>query len=227
MKKLLIYSLLLATFSSFGQQVFFETGLNVSDFNFRNNEGEYLENLQSKTQNYITAGYKHRIFTDGLNISTAISYNNYGAIGSDPVLQNFFEWDISYLGFNLGLDYEAFKVGNFAFYISAGGSAEYMTDGVQTINNQVYNVKDVEEFKDIAYFFRSGAGLRFDISDTAKMYFQYAYATGLALNDNNNSSVTRLTIGVDTIGLGIMVDIPCNKKEETPEETETNELETN
>ena len=218
MKKRLIYSLLLATFSSFGQQVFFETGLNVSDFNFRNNEGEYLENLQSKTQNYITAGYKHRIFTDGLNISTAISYNNYGAIGSDPVLQNFFEWDISYLGFNLGLDYEAFKVGNFAFYISAG---------VQTINNQVYNVKDVEEFKDIAYFFRSGAGLRFDISDTAKMYFQYAYATGLALNDNNNSSVTRLTIGVDTIGLGIMVDIPCYKKEETPEETETNELETN
>ena len=59
------------------------------------------------------------------------------------------------------------------------------------------------------------------------MYFQYAYATGLALNDNNNSSVTRLTIGVDTIGLGIMVDIPCNKKEETPKETETNELETN
>ena len=158
MKKLLIYSLLLATLSSFGQQVFFETGLNVSDFKFRNNEGEYLENLQSKTQNYITAGYKHRIFTDGLNISTAISYNNYGAIGSDPVLQNFFEWDISYLGFNLGLDYEAFKVGNFAFYISAGGSAEYMTDGVQTINNQVYNVKDVEEFKDIAYFFRAAQG---------------------------------------------------------------------
>ena len=91
-----------------------------------------------------------------------------------------------------------------------------------------YVARYKEEFKDIAYFFRSGAGLRFDISDTAQMYFQYAYATGLALNDNNNSSVTRLTIGVDTIGLGVMVDIPCNKKDEDiPENTDTNELETN
>ncbi|MEL6811530.1 MAG: hypothetical protein AAFP76_09365 [Bacteroidota bacterium] len=201
----------------YGQHVFVETGRNNSSFKFENNAGEEQENLQSKTFSYVTAGYKHQILTEGLNITTGLSYNTYGALGSDTEFNTFFEWDIHYLGLNLGLDYTLFTANKFSFYIQAGGSAEIMLDGVQTINNEVINVKDVEEFDDIAYFLRGGGGVRLAVSETTQIYAQYLYGTGLALNDNNNSAITELRINVHSIGIGVLVDISPSVKEGTPE----------
>lgn len=220
MKNLIFFISMLLFSIGFGQQVYLETGLNVTDFNFKNNEGVELENLQSKTQNYLRGGFKHEIFTEGLNLNVGMSYNQYGAIGSDDSVNNFFEWDLDYLGATLGLDYTLFNLGSVSFFIAAQGSAEFLIDGVQTLNNQVINVKEVEEFNDVAYFIRSGGGLRFAISDTATMYLQYMYATGMALNDNNNSQVTELRINVDSIGIGIVMNLPSAKKEEIPSDTE-------
>ncbi|GAB5398659.1 MAG: hypothetical protein Aureis2KO_02440 [Aureisphaera sp.] len=223
MKKLLLIILLCSGTLAYAQQVYVETGRNTSHFKFQNNQGEELENLQSKTKSYVGAGYKHSLYK-GLSLTTGLSYNSYGAIGSDDVVGNFFEWDIDYLGFNLGLDYDFSITEDVSFYVIATVNAEWMVDGVQTINDQVFNVKDIEEFNDIAMFFRSGGGVRFNISEKAQIYAQYLYGSGLALDDENNSATTELRINVHSLGVGVIVDIPCRKKEETPVEgTTTNE----
>ncbi len=217
MKRYILIILLCLGSISYGQQVFVEVGRNTSHFKFKNNEGEELQNLQSKTKSYVSGGYKHKIYK-GLSVTTGLSYHSYGAIGNDDVVGNSFEWDIDYLGFNLGLDYDFKITEDVSFYLLATANAEWMVDGVQSINNQVFNVKDVEEFNDIAMFFRSGGGVRFDISEKAKIYAQYLYGSGLALDDNNNSATTELRINVHSFGIGVLVDIPCRKKEETPVE---------
>ncbi|MBX2828412.1 MAG: porin family protein [Flavobacteriaceae bacterium] len=217
MKKLAFILLLCVGSFAYGQQVYVEVGRNTSHFKFENNEGEELDNLQSKTKSYVSGGYKHKLYK-GLSLTTGLSYNSYGAIGSDDVLGNFFEWDIDYLGLNLGVDYDFPVTQDFSLYVILTANAEWMVDGVQTINDQVFNVKDIEEFNDIAMFFRSGGGVRFKLSDKAKIYAQYMYGSGLALDDENNSATTELRINVHSLGIGVMVDIPCRKKDESPAE---------
>ncbi len=221
MKKFVIVILLCIGSVSYGQQVYVEAGRNTSHFKFKNNQGEYLENLQTKSKSYVAAGYKHKLYK-GLSLTTGLFYHGYGAIGSDDTVGNFFEWDIDYVGLNLGLDYDFSITEDFSFYIMVTANGEWMVDGVQTINNQVFNIKDIEEFNDIAMFFRSGGGVRFNISEKAKIYAQYQYGTGLALDDDNNSATTELRINVHSLGIGVIVDIPCRKKEESPVEGTTN-----
>ncbi|MCH9659542.1 MAG: porin family protein [Bacteroidetes bacterium] len=223
MKKLLFIILLGLGSTLYGQQVYVESGRNTSSFEFKNNQGEYLQNLQTKTKSYVGAGYKHNLYK-GLSLTTGLSYNSFGAIGSDDTVGNFFEWDIDYVGLNLGLEYDFPLTENVALYIMVTANGEWMVDGVQTINDQVFNVKDIEEFNDIALFFRSGGGVRIALSEKAKIYAQYLYGSGLALDDNNDSEVTELRINVHSLAIGVLVDIPCRKKEE---ELPIKEIETN
>ncbi len=225
MKLKLLTLLLFISGCTLAQQIFVEVGRNTSSFEFKNNQGEELDNLQSKSQAYIGGGFKHQLFTEKLNLTTGLFYNSYGAIGSDESVNNFFEWDIDYLGLQAGLEYSLFGNEFYEFYIMGTVAAEWMVEGVQTINNTVLNVKDVEEFDDIAMFFRSGGGLRFTISEKAKAYAQYLYGSGLALDDNNNSSTTELRINVHSIGIGILIEIPSKKEEEVLPENDTNETE--
>jgi len=211
------------TYGSLAQQVYIETGRNSSSFDFTNNSGANLENLQSKTFSYVAAGYRHQLFTEGLNLTTGLSYNTYGAIGSNAEFLSSFEWDLHYLALDLGLDYDLFSVNSFTFYLHAGVSAELMLSGVQTIDNQVIDVKNIEEFDDLPIFLRGGAGLRLPLSDTANIYAQYNYGSGLVLDDNNNSATTELRIKLHSVGVGILVDLPCKTKEDAEEASE-NEL---
>ncbi len=49
------------------------------------------------------------IMKSAWHLSFGVSNDKYGATSSDQVLGNYSEWDVSYLGVNLGVDYEFFK----------------------------------------------------------------------------------------------------------------------
>ena len=92
--RIYISMLFLATaLSSFSQEVFLEGGLTTSNFEFTNSNGQELENLNSVTKGYLSVGFSHEIFTEGLNVSVGASHNSYGSVGSDDVLGTFFEYD--------------------------------------------------------------------------------------------------------------------------------------
>jgi len=207
----LFFLLLSLTISS--QQLFVEAGKIASSFDFKNSQGTVLENLQATTQNYIGVGYKHTLFKEDLNISLGVTHNSYGAIGSDMALNNFFEWDVDYLGFNLGLDYALFNVEDLTFYIKGNTSVEFLIQGTQTINNQVFNLVGLEEFDNTAIFFRGGAGITYPVSQKAQMYLQYLYGKSLALNDDSGNSQEELKINTNTIGIGMLIDISSKNKE--------------
>ena len=224
MKKITILLVLLITTASFSQGLYAELGKVDSSFEFTNSDGEMLENLQHTTQNYVEAGYQRRIFTDGLNIGLGLSYNSYGATGSDESQNNYFEWDVDYLGIVLSLDYAVFNIDKLAFHLKATSSVEFLVQGTQKINNQVINLINVEEFDNKAIFFRGGAGLSYPLSDTVGLYAQYLYGQSLPMKDNRNaSSNEELTIITHMIGIGIRIKLPEKQAVEMEEETEETE----
>ena len=153
MLKYLLFALLLSIVSPVAsQQISLEGGKTISSFDFKNSQGESLENLQPSNHSFISLGYRKNVFTKNLFLNINGTYNGYGSVGSDLALDNYFEWDVNYLGLRFGLDYEVYKAGDFTFFIKGSGATEFLIQGTQTLNNQVFNLIEEEDFKTPIYF---------------------------------------------------------------------------
>ena len=181
---LLISSIALISLNA--QSIFIENGKSISGFEFENSQQEPLENLHTKTKTYISIGYEHELKKiKNLNIQLGLTHNSYGAKGSDGVFNNYFEWDVDYLGLQLMFKYILVDKNNWDIFLRLGASAELFLKGNQTINNQVLDLKGVEEFDNTAFFIRSGLGASYRISKNTRLYISYTYSQSFELKDDS------------------------------------------
>ena len=184
---LLIFSI--ASISLNSQSIFIENGKSISGFEFKSSQQEPLENLHTKTKTYISIGYEHELKkVNNLSIQLGLTHNSYGANGSDGVFNNYFEWNVDYLGLQSMLKYIVIDKYDWDIFLRLGASAEFFLKGNQTINNQVLNLKGVEEFDNIPVFIRTGLGASYRISTNTRLYISYSYGQSFELNDNSNNS---------------------------------------
>ena len=184
---LLIFSI--ASISLNSQSIFIENGKSISGFEFENSQQEPLENLHTKTKTYISIGYEHELKkVNNLSIQLGLTHNSYGANGSDNVFNNYFEWNVDYLGLQSMLKYIVIDKYDWDIFLRLGASAEFFLKGNQTINNQVLNLKGVEEFDNIPVFIRTGLGASYRISTNTRLYISYSYGQSFELNDDSNNS---------------------------------------
>ncbi|MBN4070783.1 OmpA family protein [Olleya sp. AH-315-F22] len=185
------------------QQLSIEAGKTISSFDFENSQGESLDNLQSSNHTYLSFGYRKNVFTEAMFLNINLNYNEYGSIGSDMALDNFFEWDLSYLGISAGFDYEFYKPGSFTFFIKASAGAELLIQGTQTLNNQVFNLSDEEDFNSAIYGFRGGLGVQYKMSPSLSLFTQYLYGTNGRFKDVQGN----LKIKTHNVGLGLLINL--------------------
>lgn len=222
MKRFIILFFLISTYHVSGQKIkilqdviFVEYGKSISSFDYTNSLGLGLKNLQPMTKNYFRLGYNHDWYFSNKSVlqpnrfsfSASFDYNNYGAQGSNDILYNIYEWDLEYIGLNLAINYDLFRMRDFTLYLTAGASSDYNFRGTQMINNQVYSLENVEEFDPFSFFFKGGAGVTYPMSDKARVYVQYLYSTSNIMKDDSPSSLEQLSIINHSIGAGVLVDI--------------------
>lgn len=206
-KKLLVSLLFIVSFSGFSQQIYMEYGSTVSSFNYENSRGETLDNLLSKSKSYFGMGYRHSINNaKNLFLSLGASYNNYGAIGSENSIDNFFEWDISYLGLNAGLDLRVFRLRDLTFHVKTSIASEFLIRGNQTINNKVYNLVGEDEFNNTTFFVRAGVGMQYPLTNTTAIFAGYSYGSSVLLNSGENEE--KLTLNAHQFGIGFLINLP-------------------
>lgn len=201
-----------------GQQVFLETGKNLSVFDYKNSKGEPLDNLYGSTHVFIEAGYRTGLKIKNLQFSAGLSYNSYGATGSDNSLGNYFNWDANYLGLNLGLDYDLYKkrfttntLSDLSVYIKTAVSPEYLIYGTQKINNQVINLIGEEQFKYPFIFIRGGCGVSYSVTRVITAYFQYMMGKGFPVKSNAPADSEKLRIVSHNFGIGLFINLPAYK----------------
>ena len=90
MKKTTLLLFLFIGINSFSQQLYIEAGKTMSSFDYKNADGNTLDNLQATSQSFMTIGYRNEILIKNLCYSLGASYASYGAIGSDNIVGNFF-----------------------------------------------------------------------------------------------------------------------------------------
>jgi len=203
------------------QQFSLEFGKVISSFDYKNSDGEELDNMQGSTNNHLGIGFKMPIRKTSAYLLSLISYNKYGAQGSDDVLGNYYDWNINYVGISIGGGYEFFKLGSyknvkntntdqgFTVYVQLFGAVEFLVQGTQTINDQVYNLIGVEQFDKPYIFARGGLGVKYYASKTISLYAEYMGGRGFSVfkSDSNEN----LNINAHTISLGIAINMPKRK----------------
>ncbi len=215
MKKTYIIILMSTIFSfqAISQEIFTETGFSFTSFDFKNSQGVELDNLQPTTNNFITIGYRQNVLKDVLHVIGGISFNKYGAIGSDNNLNLFYEWETSYMGINIGLDIKIFKTEKMSFYLRGTTSSEFLLQGTQTLNNQVFDLKGIEEFDNANFFFRGGAIIEYNISETLSIFTQYKYG-----QSTENGDTEKLKYKSSDIGIGLVIKLKPKKQPNTIKE---------
>jgi hypothetical protein len=218
MKKLLI-SMVLASFvyAAAAQQIFLETGMVISSFNYKTSDGSKLENLKGSVKSCFGLGVRIPVMKSQWNVLLEISDNKYGATSSDPELGNFSEWDVSYLGINLGADYEFFKPkminidrNGLSFYIRGLLASEFLLSGKQMLNSQVYDLSGEEEFDKPTFFVKGGIGGNYYLTRDYIVFAQYVFGRSILLG--NYSGQEKLNYITHAITLGITVDLTYKRK---------------
>lgn len=206
-KKLLLNFIVLISLSGFGQQLYMEYGSTISSFDYENSRGESLDNLLSRSNSYIAMGYRKDINdAKTMFLTLGASYNSYGAIGSYSVLDNYFAWDISYLGVNAGLDIKLLQLRDLSFYFKASLASEFLIRGNQTINNDVFNLIGEEEFNSTIVFARGGAMMHYPVTSNTAIYATYTYGKTALLNSGENAE--KLKLNAHQFGVGFIINLP-------------------
>jgi hypothetical protein len=198
---------LLVSLLSFCQQLYFEFGTVVSSFDYENSQGRPLDNLLSKSKTYYGMGYRQKINAGNtLFLSLGASYNNYGAIGSESSVDNYFEWDVSYLGLKAGLGVKLFELRDLTFLANASIASEFLIRGTQTINNNVFNLVGEDEFNNNILFFRGGIEMQYPISRSTAIFVGYSYGKSVLINSDENAE--KLKLNAHQFGLGFIINLP-------------------
>lgn len=204
MRTLTLISFLLFSISQMGnaQQLFLKTGATVSNFQYKNSVGLPLENLQSASDAHFGIGYRYLLNYSTLYFTYGASWNNYGAIGSDQRLDNFFEWDLTFAGLRAGLDAKFIEADDFSLSFSGSLGAEYLIRGTQVINNQAYDLRSSEEFNPLNFMVWGGLLASYELSHKAAISFQYqlGYSILNAQSPGNDNETLKLLAHQFSIG---------------------------
>ncbi|MEN3325006.1 OmpA family protein [Mariniflexile soesokkakense] len=206
MKKIAILMLIFITSLATSQELALEVGKTISSFDYEDSSGNKLENIHPSNHTYLGLGYRKSISAEALFLTLNASYSGYGSIGSDKALDNYFEWDLSYVGVGVGLDYEFYKPGDFTFFIKGLGNAEFLVQGTQTLNNQVYSLPGEADFNTAIYTIRGGLGVQYEISKGLSVFNQYTYGFSGTFKEIEG----KLKINSHNVGLGILIDVSKN-----------------
>ena len=184
-----------------------EYGTSISSFDYENSQGRPLDNLLSKSKSYYGMGYRRDINASRtLFLSIGAIYDNFGAIGSESSVDNYFEWDVSYLGLKVGLDYKLFEFRELLFFVKASVAPEFLIRGNQTINNDVYNLVGEDEFNNTIFFFRGGVEMQYPISNSTAIFAGYSY--GKSVLASNGENAEKLSLNAHQFGIGFIINLP-------------------
>lgn len=195
--------LLLITSVGYSQQLYFEAGKTLSSFDYLNSNEQKLDNLQSTFHSFLAIGYRNQLFIEKLNGSLGLAYAGYGAIGSDNTVGNFMEWNINYLEFKAGLDFELFKIKQIALYVKGTSTAGIFMQGTQVLNSKVINLKNNDDFNTLIVHFNAGIGFSRPISEDVAIFAQYMYGKTLNMASGNEN----LKIISNSVSFGLLMNI--------------------
>ena len=208
MKTIILSLVLTLSFlSANSQQLYVKTGATHSNFIYKNSQGEKLDNLLANTDVHFGLGYRYLANYETIFLTFGGSINNYGAVGSDPRLDNYFEWDLTYAGIQGGVDIKFLNGDDFSLSFSGNIGAEYLIRGSQIINNQIYNIHQSDEYNPLNINALAGLMGSFKLSHKSAIAMYYTFGRSLLNSQGAGNDNEKLNLQYHQISIGYLVNI--------------------
>lgn len=189
-----------------GQQSFFQAGRSISTFDYSNSEGVKLGNLQTVSNPFIMAGMRKEFNENSrFYYNYGLCYNEYGAIGHDEAFDNFYQYETNYVGLFGGLDWEFLRDRKLKMGLQTKVSPEFIIRGTQILNDKVYDLKGVEEFKGPILFFRGGLCMNYCVSSNIALMANYSFGKSIRLTPGNDTETLRYNS--QEVGIGVLISL--------------------
>lgn len=208
MRPLLFASFLLLSTIGEAQQVNTQIGRVSTTFDYKDSEGQKLENLYSDIGFSYAVGYRMPLF-ERIFLNGDLIYNTYSTFGSDELYGNSYSWRSEYAGLSVGAEGEVWKKRSFTLLARLDVNPQMMTKGTQLINEQAYDLRGVEQFDKPMVFYRGGLGVNFCAETSLALSLKYMYGIGMGIGSSQDTEDLKIRTG--TISIGILWNFrDCN-----------------
>jgi hypothetical protein len=211
--KLAILILVLLTFNPIiAQELNILSGKQISAFQYEDSQGQSLKNIQALPNTFTSMSYRTSIYKDWIHATLGFNFTSYGTVGSDDIVHNYMKWETSYFGTSLGADVKLFCLKKMQFYFNTNFSFEYLIQGSQTLNNQVFDLKQSADYDETALFVRLGLFANYPISKNTKVVIEYTRGMSLDILSQTNE---QLYINTHQFAFGLQINLKFkNEKDE-------------
>ena len=191
MKKYLLI-ILIITYHSYSQEVFFESGMNFTTYNYSDANGSSNDNIEPGTGVYLRAGLGSIGYNS--NVSFGISLNQLNANGGNTF--DIYDWKVTHLG--LFAQWCKFFNRNETLGFNVGLEFSTMISGKQVLGQNNYKLSDYNEFNGLWTSPRFGIGYQIVSTRSVLMEVGYSFLLGLNISGNSDES---LSFSTHQIGL--------------------------
>ena len=209
MKRLIIIIFLGCSSFLFSQNIFLNTGVNLTTYDYKNSSGGSSENVLSSNGMFYELGYSVPLdFSkrsrgwgrySRMQFETSFTLNDYNATGGNS-LDNY-DWKSQYAGLRTGVEYMVFP--NNAVTLSVEGSFGFETllNGKQKIGGETFNLKDSEEFNGLFITPKFGLNAVYNVTEdvglSGGLHFSKALSMkGESRNETLQFNNTHFSFGI-------------------------------
>ncbi|MCK5539197.1 MAG: outer membrane beta-barrel protein [Bacteroidales bacterium] len=147
----------------------------LSNFKFVDSQGVKDKEYKSNYTTAYSIGYQYHA-KKGFLARTSIGMRKGGATLIYDAAN--YDWDLQYANFNLGAGY-MYGYGMFKPYLTASGYFGYLLKANQRVNNQDFDILDLEEIEKIDYGIIGSLGTQIKLNDVMSAYTEFSYLMGL------------------------------------------------
>jgi hypothetical protein len=191
---------------SISQEIFFKTGKNFTQYNYKNSLGRSVSGLECSSGSNYELGFEYFLDDANSSLESRFSYsaslilNQFNAKAGN--VNNTYVWNTNYLGIQ-NMAYASVLMSPNSLYnlkLKAGVNTSTIVSGQQFINNVVYNLKNYSEFKGIVV--QPILGLDFRLEVSRELSANIGYMFSKAFNVSNKSS-EKLSFTNNQLQLGL------------------------
>ncbi len=191
MRKITIIILLFfaADLRSFAQSIYFKTGLNQTNYSFKDQSGEKVTGFIPDIGSSFELGVGLPFAQDWFKYELGLSFDSYNSTGGD--VNNNYSWSTNYGGVKNTLSFFP-TTGELSLGILALAGASKIFGGTQVLNNSRYDLKNHPEFNGILFQAGLGLSLSYNIFKQGFLSLQYDYSKSFRAGEKTEEKLSYL-----------------------------------
>lgn len=173
MKNSLLFLLILFVSFNYSQTFFFNTGINMATYDYKNSDGNSNKNLNSSNGIFYELGYgipidysrrnRGRVRYSKLLFKTSLNLNSYNATGGNTI--DNYDWKSQYIGIKTGLEYHLFDNNSVTASLEGSFGFETLLNGKQKIGGKTFDLKESDEFNGLFVTPKIGINILYYVTD--------------------------------------------------------------